>query len=66
MTIRVEVDLLSVRLRQAQTEYDWAHSRGDLEHASRARVRIQAILAERDRYTHRAAQLSAAIKTLVV
>jgi len=52
MQHHTNVDALSVRLRQAQAEYEWARSRGDTERAKQARIRMQAIAAERDRTLH--------------
>ena len=45
---RENLDLLSVKLRRAQADYEWACSRGDVEHASHFQIKIKGITAERD------------------
>lgn len=64
MQARANVDVLLVRLRQAQAEYEWARLRGDPERAARARIKMEAITAERD-HLYRASSGTSAIKALV-
>jgi hypothetical protein len=51
-----DLDLLSSRLRGAQLDYEFARSRGDGELMSRSKLRISAIMAERDRLVQRLSQ----------
>jgi|HubBroStandDraft_1064217.scaffolds.fasta_scaffold641850_1 hypothetical protein len=44
-----DLDLLSVKLRRVQAEYERARSRGDAERIHRFRLQMGAIVAERDR-----------------
>lgn len=64
MQARTSVDVLSVRLRQAQAEYEWARLRGDPERAAQARVKMEAITAERD-HLYRATSSTSTVKALV-
>jgi hypothetical protein len=62
---RENLDLLSVKLRRAQADYEWACSRGDVEHASHFQIKIKGITAERDRLTSRMSRNSPVSKSLV-
>jgi hypothetical protein len=44
-----DLDLLSTKLRRAQTAYEWACSRGDTERIVQFRIQMDAICAERKR-----------------
>ena len=48
-----DLDILSAGLRRAQLDYEFARSRGDGELESRSKLRISAIVAERDRLMQR-------------
>jgi hypothetical protein len=61
MQARINVDVLSARLREAQAEYEWARSRGDAERATQARIRMQAISAERDRTPYSPSAIKAVV-----
>jgi hypothetical protein len=52
------LDLLCSRLRRAQLDYEFARSRGDDELTSRSKLRISAIMAERDRLAQRLSQVA--------
>lgn len=57
--IHPDLDLLSSRLRGAQLDYEFARSRGDGELISRSKLRISAIMAERDRLVQRLSRRAA-------
>jgi len=61
---REDLDLLSVKLRRAQTDYEWACSRGDAERASQFQIKIKGITTERDRLTSHMSRNSPAFKSL--
>ncbi len=46
---REELDLLAIKLRQAETDYERARSRGDAERVWRSQMQMSAITSERDR-----------------
>jgi hypothetical protein len=46
---RVDLDALTAKLRHAQADYDWARSRGDVERAAQARIKLQGVIAEHER-----------------
>ena len=46
---REELDLLAIKLRRAETDYERARSRGDAERIWRSQLQIDAITSERDR-----------------
>ena len=46
---REELDLLAIKLHQAQTDYERARSRGDAERVWRSQMQISAISSERNR-----------------
>jgi hypothetical protein len=48
-TAREELDLLAIKLRRAETDYERARSRGDAERVWRSQLQMDAITSERDR-----------------
>ncbi len=54
-----DLDLLTSRLRRAQLDYEFARSRGDGDLISRSKLRIGAIVTERDRLVQRLSQVTA-------
>jgi hypothetical protein len=46
---REDLDLLAIKLRRAQTDYERARSRGDAERIWRSQMQMSAITSERDR-----------------
>jgi len=58
-TAREELDLLAIKLRRAETDYERARSRGDAERVWRSQLQMDAITSERDRLIRRlGAQMS--------
>jgi len=47
--IRNDLEFLASRLFRAQREYERARARGDVERINQSRVKLSAIMAERDR-----------------
>ena len=47
--VREELDLLAIKLRRAETDYERARSRGDAERVWRSQLQMDAITSERDR-----------------
>ena len=48
-TAREALDLLAIKLRRVQTDYERARSRGDAERVSHSQMKMSAITSERDR-----------------
>jgi hypothetical protein len=48
-TVREDLDLLAIKLRRAQTDFERARSRGDAERVWRSQMQMSAITSERDR-----------------
>jgi len=46
---REDLELLAIKLRRAQTDYERARSRGDAERVRHAQAKMSAIASERDR-----------------
>jgi hypothetical protein len=50
---REDLDLLAIKLRRAQTDYERARSRSDAERVWRSQMQMSAITSERDRLIRR-------------